>query len=60
MRIVDAAYTAGYSLHRIAIVLNRVSRGGQMYDEFTVLRMVREAYKERTRPPWWWVTNHRM
>jgi myo-inositol catabolism protein IolC len=59
-RIVDAAYSAGHSLHRIAVVLNRVSRGGQEYDELTVLRMIREAYKERTRTPWWWVKNNRV
>lgn len=57
--IVDAAYLAGYSLHQIAIALNRVSRGGQVYDELTVLHMVREAYEERTRTPWWWVKNSR-
>jgi myo-inositol catabolism protein IolC len=60
VRIVDAAYIAGYSLHRIAIALNRGNRGGQIHDELTVLRMIREAYEERTRPPWWWVENNRM
>ena len=57
--IVDAAYMAGYSLHRIAIALNRINRGDQIHDELTVLRMIREAYDERTRPPWWWVKNNR-
>jgi hypothetical protein len=57
--IADAAYNAGYSLHRIAIALNRLSRSGQIHDELTVLQMIRKAYDERTRSPWWWVKNNR-
>lgn len=57
VRIVDAAYVGGWTLHRIAIALNRGHRGGQVWDELTVLLMVKEAHEERARPAWCWVQN---